>query len=58
MKRPNTIEHEINQIRLQIYEETRNMTVQERVERINEIGESAAEKYGFKRVKSAIENKT
>ena len=52
MKTPNTIEQEINQIRLQIYEETKNMTVRERVERVNRIGEAAAKKYGFKRVAS------
>jgi len=56
MKTPNTIEQEINQIRLEIYEETKNMTVQERVARVNKIGEEAALKYGFKRVASAREN--
>ena len=55
MKAPNTIEQEINQIRLRIYEETKDMTIQERVERINRIGETAAKKYGFKRVASAKE---
>ncbi|MCL2018778.1 MAG: hypothetical protein FWG70_03370 [Oscillospiraceae bacterium] len=55
MKTPNTIEQEINEIRLQIYEETKNMTVRERVERVNRIGEAAAKKYGFKRVASAKE---
>ena len=53
MKTPNTIEKDINIIRLQIYEETKNMTVQERVERVNKIGEAAAQKYGFKIIKSA-----
>ena len=56
MKTPNTIERDINRIRLQIYEETKNMTVQERVERVNKIGEAAAQKYGFKVVKSANSN--
>ena len=56
MKTPNTIEQEINQIRLEIYEETKDMTVRERVERVNRIGEAAAKKYGFKRVASAKEN--
>jgi hypothetical protein len=41
MNSPNTIEQEINQIRLQIYEETKDMTVRERVERVNRIGEDA-----------------
>jgi hypothetical protein len=55
MKTPNTIEQEVNRIRLQIYEETKNMTVDERVERMNKIGENAAKKYGFKILASAKE---
>ena len=55
MKKHDSIEEKINRIRLQIYEETKNMTVKERVERINKIGEAAAKKYGFKRVASANE---
>jgi hypothetical protein len=39
--------------RLAIYEETKNMTPAQRVERVNKIGEAAARKYGFKRVASA-----
>ena len=54
MKTPNTIEQEINQIRLRIYEETKDMTAQERVERVNRIGEAAAKKYGFKIVASRL----
>jgi hypothetical protein len=53
MKKPNTIEQEIDRIRLQIYEETKNMTAEERAERVNKIGETAAKKYGFKIVASA-----
>ncbi|MDR1669286.1 MAG: hypothetical protein LBR76_04940 [Oscillospiraceae bacterium] len=45
-----SIEDEINRIRLHIYEETKNMTTQQRVDRVNKIGEAAAKKYGFKRV--------
>ena len=52
MTTPNTIEKEINKIRLQIYEETKDMTIEERVERVNKIGENAAKKYGFKRIAS------
>jgi len=48
MKKPNTIEDEIDQIRLRIYEETKDMTPQERADRVNRIGEAAAKKYGFK----------
>jgi len=53
MKAANTIEQEINRIRLCIYEETKNMTPQERAERVNRIGEAAAKKYGFKRIARA-----
>ena len=55
MKTTNNIENEINQIRLRIYEETKDMTPEQRVERVNKIGEAAAIKYGFKRVASAKE---
>jgi len=57
MKTPNTIEQEINRIRLRIYEETKNMTAEQRVERVNKIGEAAAKKYGFKIVTSVREKK-
>jgi len=53
MKTINKIEQEVNQIRLAIYEETKNMTPAQRAERVNKIGEAAAKKYGFKRVASA-----
>ena len=56
MKTPNTIEQEINQIRLRIYEETKDMTPAQRAERVNKIGEKAAQKYGFKIVASAKDN--
>ena len=57
MKMISKVEQEVNQIRIAIYEETKNMTVQERVERVNRIGEAAAKKYGFKRVASVKMNK-
>ena len=53
MKTINKIEQEINQIRLAIYEETKEMTPAQRAERVNKIGEAAAKKYGFKRIASA-----
>jgi len=55
MKTPNTIEQEINRIRLEIYEETKHMTPAQRAERVNRIGEEAAKKYGFKRIARANE---
>lgn len=53
MRRPNTIEQEVNQIRLQIYEEIKNLSTEERVARVNKIAEAASKKYGFKLVSSA-----
>jgi len=55
MKTPNTIEQEINRIRLKIYEETKNMTPAQRAKRINDIAERAAKKYHFRIVASASE---
>jgi hypothetical protein len=49
------IEQEVNQIRLQIYEETKNLTPAQRAERTNRIAEAAARKYGFKIVANAKE---
>ena len=58
MRTINTIEKEINRIRLGIYEETKDLTPTQRAERVNKIAEAAAKKYGFKRVASArdVEN--
>jgi len=55
MKTSNTIEQEINQIRLRIYEETKDMTIQERMERLNSIVEAAQKEFGFKRIANARE---
>jgi len=56
MKTIDKIEQEVNQIRLAIHEETKNLTPAQRVERVNKIGEAAAKKYGFKRVASIKNN--
>ena len=48
MKTPNTIEQEINEIRVKIYERTKDMTPQQRVEYYRKSGEASAKKYGFK----------
>ena len=55
MKTINKIEQEVNQIRLSIYAETKDMTPAQRAERVKKIGEAAAKKYDFKRVGSAKE---
>jgi len=48
MKRNSKIEDEIDEIRLRIYEETKDMTSEQRVERSRRISEELSEKYGFK----------
>ena len=49
------VEQEVNQIRLAIYEKTKDLTPAQRAERTNRIAEAAAQKYGFKIVASARE---
>ncbi len=56
MKPISRIEHEVNQIRLKIYEETKDLTSEQYRERLNIITEAAAKKYGFKIVASAKDN--
>jgi len=56
MKKPNTIEQEINEIRLRMSEEMKDMSIEERIEHMNRIGEAAAKKYGFQRI-SRVKNK-
>ena len=51
------VEQEVNRIRLQIYEETKDMTPEQLTEYYRKSGESAAKKYGFKIVASAKENR-
>jgi len=48
MKVLSPIEQEINQIRLQIYEEIKDMTPEEVTEYYCKSGEESAKKYGFK----------
>lgn len=48
MMKMNRCEAEIDKIRIQLYEETKHLTAEERVNRTNEIARKAAEKYGFK----------
>jgi len=52
MKTYKTVEQEVNQIRLKIYEETKDLTPEQYTERVRKIGEEAAKKYGFQRVAS------
>ena len=50
MRTYKTIEQEVNQIRLKIYEETKDLTSEQYTERVRKIGENAAKKYGFQRI--------
>ncbi len=50
MKTLSNVERDVNRIRLEIYEETKNMTREQRIERTNKIAETAAAKFGFKMV--------
>jgi uncharacterized protein Yka (UPF0111/DUF47 family) len=52
-KRIRSIEDEIDEIRLKIHEETKDMTPAQRTEYYNKSGEASAKKYGFKIVDSA-----
>jgi len=55
MKTPNTIEQEIDRIRLEIYEETKDMTPAQRAQWMNNIAESIASEYHLNIVASASE---
>ena len=44
----NTIEQDINRIRLEIYDETKDMTPEQRVEHTRNATEETIKKYGFK----------
>ena len=48
MKTPNTIERDLDRIRLKIYEETKHMTSAQYVEHITKSAEAGAKKFGFK----------
>jgi len=44
----NTVEDEINAIRIKLYEQTKDMTTQERVDFLNKIVKEGLERYGIK----------
>ena len=48
-----TVEQEINQIRLEIYEETKDLNPEQRKERLSKIVDAAQKEFGFKRVVKA-----
>ena len=53
MKTISNVEKEVNEIRLQIHEKTKNMTPEQLTEYYRKSGEASAKKYGFKIVDSA-----
>jgi hypothetical protein len=48
MIKVNPWEKELNEIRIKQYEETKDLSIEERVKRTNEKGQELAAKYGFK----------
>ena len=55
MKTPDTIEQEVNQIRLRTYEKTKDMTPTQLTEYYRQSTEATIKKYGFKVVANAEE---
>ena len=53
MRTLSPIEQEVNQIRLKIYEETKDLNSEQYKQRLDKITDAAAKKYGFKVVASA-----
>jgi hypothetical protein len=47
MKNPNTIEDGLDAIRIKLYEETKNMTSDERIAYINDIAEQTLKNHGM-----------
>jgi len=57
MKTYKSVEQEVNKIRLEIYEETKNMTPEQRKERLRKIVDTAQNEFGFRRIASARETR-
>ena len=51
----NNSESWINKIRLELYEETKDLTIEQRIKRSNELAEKLAKEYGFT-VSSSVKN--
>jgi len=54
----NAIECDINRIRLEVYEETKDMTPEQRVEHTRKATDDTIKKYGFRIVESVRQNTT
>ena len=57
MKSYKTVEQEVNKIRLQIYEETKDLSIEQRNKRLSAIVEVAQKEFGFVRLATANENR-
>jgi hypothetical protein len=55
MRTISNVEQEVNRIRIELYKETKELTREQRIERMNRIAEEAAKKYGFKIIRHANE---
>ncbi len=55
MMKSRMVEQEVDRIRLEIYEETKHMTPEQRKARLEKITLAAQKEYGFKRIASAKE---
>jgi len=53
MKTISIVEQEVNQIRLRIYEETKNLMPEQNKKRLESVCAAAQKKYGFKRIARA-----
>ena len=56
-KTPDTIEQEVNEIRLRIYEKTKDMTPEQLTEYYKQSTEATIKKYGFKVIANAKDKK-
>jgi hypothetical protein len=52
----NRCEAEIDAIRVKLYEETKHLTREERIKRVNDKGQKLAAEFGFTIIPSAIQN--
>jgi len=52
------VEQEVNKIRLEIFEETKDLTLEQRNVRLSEIVDAAQKEFGFVRIASAKENRS
>ena len=58
MAKMNRCEAEIDNIRLKLYEDIKNMTLEEQIRQINDEGKALAEQYNFKIGKPNNKHKT